>query len=171
MGSLDTKQVEPFINKLSPPEDLKRTFYQTFFGSLMGQTFFFMGLLAVYFAAVASLYSYAKAPLQAFRHDLGPVWFWSILAAPLACILLFQTLPTVLRASREKHLKAMAIGGIPKPGYFRLQPYGASDHDAFKRLDGADREVLRWLKSGVGKSSLLAAAVLPELRDAGWTVI
>jgi hypothetical protein len=183
MGGLDTKQVEPFIKELSPPEELKKTFYQTFFGSLMGQTFFFMGLLAIYFAVVALLYSYAKTPLQAFRDDLGPFWFWGILAAPLACILLFQTLPTGLRALREKRLKAMAIGGVPKPGYFRLQPYGASDHDSFKRLDGADREVLSWLKSakssllylsgasGVGKSSLLSAAVLPGLRDAGWIVV
>jgi len=167
MAGLDIKQVEPFIKELSPPEELKKTFYQTFFGSLMGQTFFFMGLLAVYFAVVASLYSYAKAPLQAFRDDLGPFWFWGILAAPLACILLFQMLPTALRALREKHLRAMAIGGVPKPGYFRLQPYSASDHETFRRLDGADREVLSWLKSaksslfylsgasGVGKSSLL----------------
>jgi len=52
----------------------------------------------------------------------------------------------------------------------------------FKRLDGVDREVLNWLTStkssllylsgasGVGKSSLLAAGVLVELRDAGWCV-
>jgi hypothetical protein len=183
MASLDTKQIEPLIKGLSPPEDLKRTFYQTFFGSLMGQTFFFMGLLAVYFAVVAVLYSYAKAPLQAFRDDLGPFWFWGIFVAPLVCILLFQMLPTALRALREKRLRAMAIGGVPKPGYFRLQPYGESDHDAFKRLDGADREVLNWLKSakssllylsgasGVGKSSLISAAMLPELRDAGWSVV
>jgi Leucine-rich repeat (LRR) protein len=73
--------------------------------------------------------------------------------------------------------------GVPKPGYFRLQPYDAIDHEAFKRLDGADVKVLNWLKStrasllylsgasGVGKSSLLSAAVLPQLRDAGWRVV
>jgi hypothetical protein len=102
---------------------------------------------------------------------------------PLACILLFMMLPLASRALREKRLGAMAIGGVPKPGYFRLQPYGASDHDAFKRLDGADCGVLSWLRSpkssllylsgasGVGKSSLLSAGVLPERRAAGWTVV
>jgi hypothetical protein len=83
MASLDIKQVEPLIKEFSPPEEVKRTFYQTLFGSLMGQTFFFMGLLAIYFAIVALLNSYAKAPLQAFHEDFGPIWFWSMLAVPL----------------------------------------------------------------------------------------
>jgi hypothetical protein len=182
MASVDFKQVEPLIKELSPPQEVKKTFYQTFFGSLVGQTYFFMGLLAIYLAVVAFLYTYAKAPLEAFRDEFGALWFWIILAAPLACILLFQMLPTALRAFREKRLRAMAIGGVPKPGYFRLQPYSASDHDVFSRLDGADREVSNWLKStkssllylsgasGVGKSSLLSAGVLPRLRDAGWFV-
>jgi hypothetical protein len=74
MASLDAKQVEAFITELSPPEKLKNTFYQTFLGSLIGQTFFLMGLLAVYLAVVAALYWYAKNPLRAFLDDLGPVW-------------------------------------------------------------------------------------------------
>jgi len=123
MTTLDIKQVEPLIKELSLPEEVKKAFYQTFFGSLMGQAFLFMGLLAIYFAIVAVLYTYAKTPLQVFRDDFG-LFFWAILAAPLACILLFQVLPTALRALRERRLKAMVIGGVRKPGYFRLQPYG-----------------------------------------------
>jgi hypothetical protein len=118
MASVDFKQVEPLIKELSPPEDVKKTFYQTVFGAVVGQTYFFMGLLAIYLGVVALLYSYAKAPLAAFRDDVGAFWFGSILALPLACILLFQTLPTALRALRERRLRAMAIGGVPKPGYF-----------------------------------------------------
>jgi hypothetical protein len=183
MANLDVKEVGALITEFSPPEDVKRTFYKTFLGSLMGQTFFFMGLLGVYVATVALLYSYARTPLPAFRDDSGPFWFWVILAAPLACILLFQMLPTALRALRERRLKATIIGGVPKPGYFRLQPYSAADHDLFNRLDGADGEIINWLRSskpcllylsgasGVGKSSLLSAGILPKLREAGWGVI
>jgi hypothetical protein len=183
MASGDIKQLEPLIKELSPSDEVKKRFYQTGFGSVVGQTFFLVGLLASYLGVVAVIYSFAKAPLQALRDDLGTLWFWIILAAPLACILLFQMLPTALRALREQRLRTIAIGGAPKPGYFRLQPYGESDHDVFSRLDGADREVLNWLKStkssllylsgasGVGKSSLLSAGVLPQLRDAGWTVV
>jgi hypothetical protein len=66
---------------------------------------------------------------------------------------------------------------------FRLCPYGQSDRLDFRRLDGADERVLSWLRSanssvlyfsgasGVGKSSVLAASVLPRLRDNGWRVI
>ena len=183
MTGLDIKHIDPLIKEFSPTEELKTKFYQTFFGSLMGQTFFFMGLLAIYFAIIALLYSYAKTPLQAFLDDFGPVFFWSVLTVPLVCILLFQTLPAALRALRERRLKTMAIEGIPKPGYFRLQPYNAADRDVFERLDGADREILNWLTStkssllylsgasGVGKSSLLSAGVLPKLREADWSVI
>src|SRR5215468_2158689 len=48
MTTLDIKQVEPLIKELSLPEEVKKAFYQTFFGSLMGQAFLFMGLLAIY---------------------------------------------------------------------------------------------------------------------------
>jgi hypothetical protein len=165
-----------------PPPALKMGFYQSFLGSLLGQTYVFIGLLAVYFATVAFLYSYAKTPLEMFQKDYG-LLFWSVLAAPLACILLFQVLPTALRALRERRMKAMAIEGTPKPGYFRLQPYVAADREMFNRLDGADAEILKWLKStkssllylsgasGVGKSSLLAADLLPKLRVEGWAVV
>src|SRR5580704_15964704 len=113
MADLNIKQVEPLIKQFSPPEEVKKTFYQTLFGSLMGQTVLFGGLLAIYFAIVATLYEYANEPLKAFRDDLGAPWFWSILATPFACILLFAMLPTALRALRERHLKAVAIGGAP----------------------------------------------------------
>ena len=70
-----------------------------------------------------------------------------------------------------------------KPGAFRLHPYGEADRDVFKRLDGAHVTLVNWLRStqasllylsgtsGVGKSSLLGADVLPALRDAGWAVV
>jgi hypothetical protein len=183
MASLDAKQVEPSFKELSPPWDLKKKFYETFCGSLMGQTFLLTGLISVYLATEALLYSYAKVALLGLREDLGAFWFWTIHAVPLACILLFLMLPLTSRALREKRLGAMALGGAPKPGYFRLQPYRASDHDAFRRLDGAECKVLSWLKSskssllylsgasGVGKSSLLSAARCQScaLQDGAWS--
>jgi hypothetical protein len=38
MAGPEMRQIEPLIREFSPPEALKKTFYQTFFGSLMGQT-------------------------------------------------------------------------------------------------------------------------------------
>ncbi len=61
--------------------------------------------------------------------------------------------------------------------YFKLSPRTARDHDAFERDDEAHRDVLDWIvlaagapflwltgRSGVGKSSILSAHVIPELR-------
>src|SRR5262249_29783025 len=131
------------------------------------------------------LWKYALDDLLAFHAAVGSLAFWSIIGAPLVIILLFSMLPTAWQALREHRLKATVIGGDVqfKPGYFRLQPYGAADRDTFKRLDAAYDAILGWLKSteasllylsgasGVGKSSLLNARVLPQLRDSGWMVI
>ena len=123
--------------------------------------------------------------IAALRERVGDLWFWALVAAPFVLILLFSVLPTLWRAMRERRLEATVIAGDPqfKPGYFRLQPYGESDRESFRRLDGAEATVLNWLEatddtllylsgaSGVGKSSLLAADVLPKLRKAGWSVV
>src|SRR5258708_3568718 len=40
------------IKEFSPPDEVKKAFYQTLLGSLMGHTVLLMGLLAIYFAIV-----------------------------------------------------------------------------------------------------------------------
>ena len=75
--------------------------------------------------------------------------------------------------------------GAEQSGYFRIGPYSsaAADQAGFDRADKAHEGVLSWLEasravplyltgdSGSGKSSLLNAAVLPVLRQRGWTLI
>jgi Leucine-rich repeat (LRR) protein len=75
--------------------------------------------------------------------------------------------------------------GAEQSGYFRIGPYTSTEEDqaGFDRADRAHEGVLSWLEtargtplyltgdSGSGKSSLLNAAVLPALRQRGWTVI
>src|SRR5215470_12107309 len=118
MAGLDIKHVEPLIKEFSPPETLKKTFYQTPFGALMGKTYILAGMLTTYVIGGGLIFLYA--PWQAFRDYLGVFWFGVYLATPLAFILLFEVLPQALRARRERRLKAIAIGGEPKPEYFRL---------------------------------------------------
>src|SRR5262249_7615238 len=145
----------------------------------------FVGMMVAYVVAIVLLWKYASDDLRALYATVGMFWFWPIMATPIVFILLFSMLPTGWRALRERRLKTATIGGDVqfKPGYFRLHPYGAADRGTFKRLDGADSAIWAWLKStkasllylsgasGVGKSSLLAANVLPQLRDSGWMVI
>jgi len=138
-----------------------------------------------YLAALVALNKYAINDLNALRLTFGDFFFWLALAAPLVCILLFSMVPTLWRAFRERRLKAKIIEGDQqfKAGYFRLYAYGEADSAEFKRLDGADNRILQWLRSasasplylsgasGVGKSSLLAADLLPKLRNEGWAVV
>ena len=176
------KIVETLVKLFGPSDELKKRFYATSLGSLMGQTVLLLGLLVIYSGTCAILVWLAPPFFQVHLKE-NPILFVGFLIIPFALILLFIGLPAVVRELRERRLKAMAIGAIPKPGYFRLQPYGPADREAFKRLDGTDAEVLNWLKStkssllyfsgasGVGKSSLLSAGVIPKLREEGWKPI
>ena len=88
-------------------------------------------------------------------------------------------------ARNQREAKRLALTEPQVPvGYFRIGPYlnNADDHAAFDRADQAHQKVLDWLQrstalplyitgdSGSGKSSLLNAYVLPQLRTMQWTV-
>jgi hypothetical protein len=172
------------LKSIGPTDEQRQAFGRTFFGTLLGQTIVLIGTILVYIGAVAVIWKYWSEDLKTFHSDVGES-FWLILAAPFVCILLFSILPTAWQARRESRMKAAAISGDTHfdGTNFRPYPYQETDRAAFKRLDGADRNILNWLTStrasllyfsgasGVGKSSLLAASVLPQLRDAGWRVI
>jgi hypothetical protein len=184
MTALGMKDVGELIKAAGPTDEHRQAFGRTFFGTLLGQTIVFVGMLLIYVVAVALVWKFWSEDLKALHLAVGDIYFWLIIAAPLICILLFSMLPTAWRALRERRLKAAVIGGDVqfKAGHFRLHPYGPSDRETFKRLDGADQAILNWLKSskaailylsgasGVGKSSLLGANVLPRLRETGWTI-
>jgi hypothetical protein len=90
-----------------------------------------------------------------------------------------HTLPTLLERRRKNRLAE--VTGSTRPGYFQLAV--REDEAAFQRADGKHEEVLRWLQhtpanvlyltgsSGAGKSSLLAAWILPKLEREGVKVI
>jgi hypothetical protein len=73
-------------------------------------------------------------------------------------------------------------GQLKDPVYFRLRAYEADDN-GFKRPDEAVKLVQKWIiasnipllylsgQSGVGKSSLLNAAIIPALASSGWVAL
>jgi hypothetical protein len=174
------KETSDAITAMALPEH-KEQFGRTFFGSLLGQSLVLLGMSLAYLAALGFIYqSYSKDLIG--LHDWAGKWlFWGILLAPAAFILVFSFFPTALRGWRERRLKRLVMTpGARQPGQFRLHPYGAQDEATFLRPDGADKRALAWLleidrsllylcgSSGAGKSSLLAASVLPRLEAAGW---
>ncbi len=138
----------------------------------------FLGQLAAYVAALA-------AALYAFKRLAEPLagiprWTQALIVfAPLVFVLLFNTIPVLIEWRRKKQLAE--VGGKLQPGYFRLFP--RDDEASFKRADGKHQEILNWLErneshllyltgmSGTGKSSLLAAWVLPNLERLGAAVV
>jgi Leucine-rich repeat (LRR) protein len=109
-----------------------------------------------------------------------PLWTRIALVAALpAAVLVLHTIPALIEQSRKKRLSE--ITGNLRSGYFRLVP--REDQADFSRADGKHEEVLEWLarpaspllyltgQSGSGKSSLLAAWVIPHLVRQGVRVI
>ena len=107
------------------------------------------------------------------------------LGLPTLVILLAEGLPALLQRRRDRRLIDWGVSGPAEYGYFRLTPYERKDQARFRRADGADAAVLGWLReagptvlyltgrSGVGKSSLLNASVLPALEsgEPAWAVL
>jgi len=89
------------------------------------------------------------------------------------------------RDERKRHrLNEEGVRGrLKDPTYFRLSPYEADDKERFTRPDGAVKSAHKWIvdsnipllylsgQSGVGKSSLLNAAIAPALANSGWVVV
>ncbi len=134
-----------------------------------------VGLLTAYAGA-------GTAAVLAFRNLAEPLAGWSVWArvalvsALPVLVFVFHTIPTLVEHRRRRRLSE--ITGTLQPGYFRLAP--REDEESFTRADGKHDEVLKWLlerdqakvlyltgASGSGKSSLLAAWVLPQLERQG----
>lgn len=155
-----------------------------FLADLIGDTTSFVKKFGLYLgafaAAVATLFSiWDQFGWLETYGAIGVAAFVAIILAPFVIVGLTQTLPNWQEHRRRRRLIEEGVHGQPvRPGYFRLQPYDDRDHDYFVRADGAHEAVRQWIlrsdtpilyltgRSGTGKSSMLDAWVLPELRRA-----
>jgi hypothetical protein len=138
-----------------------------------------------YFLAVSAAVAAFGAIQIACEKISLPRWFsWLALVPPLL-VFLFKTVPRLWRARRERILvrRSQQADAAPRPateplgGYFLIGPYPEERRQLFRRTDGMHETVLRWVRqsrervlvltgsSGTGKSSLLQAFVIPELRE------
>lgn len=116
----------------------------------------------------------------AFRVPRFEMWATLIAGGVVAVVLTaLDFLPTWLASRRAQQLAEQGLSGtLADAGSFRLVPYSSSarDRKAYQRPDGVQKKVLEWIvaapspllfltgRSGSGKSSLLAAYVLPALK-------
>jgi hypothetical protein len=137
-----------------------------------------------YFVALVA----ALAAFLAFKAFVADKLGWSDWTAWLAffppvAVFFWTTVPRLLEWRRKRVfvVTAQKDGAIPKSSegverYFLIGPYGEEQRTRYTRADGMHITVLRWLQrtderililtgsSGTGKSSLLNAFVIPELR-------
>jgi Leucine-rich repeat (LRR) protein len=122
------------------------------------------------------------AGLELLRHR-DPTVFWVVMGIAALCLanVIWQLVPVIRQRRREAILREWAIKRLPKfdTHYFRVGPYSgsAADRKRYRRPDGADAEILAWVRaardpllylsgdSGAGKSSLLNAALIPALTN------
>jgi hypothetical protein len=153
-------------------------------GKVLGRTAALLALVVLVLGFAGSL----NVGLERFLgFPLNPPWLkYSVLIGLPVLIVGAQILAEWQAERKRKQAQALAVkvDAVPE-GYFRIGPYldTAEDRAKFDRADRIHEKVLAWIKradatplyltgdSGSGKSSVLSAFALPELREAGWTVV
>ncbi|HEX2726259.1 MAG TPA: hypothetical protein VHN20_10600 [Beijerinckiaceae bacterium] len=154
-------------------------------GKLLGRTAAFLALGVLVLAQMGAL-DLALRHLFGISFDpAGPWAKFGVLAALPALVVVVQlALEARARAqARRIRQRTVATAGV-RERHFRVGPYGSADQAAFDRADKVHETVLGWIMapdlrvplylsgdSGTGKSSLLAAYVVPKLRQAGWVIV
>ncbi len=141
----------------------------------------FLSYIAAATATVYGLWKLLGQKGDAFGPANWQFWVALIVAIlPVVVIILVRTLPSWWESQRRQRLREWSAEGTSnQPGYFRLTPYEESEADLnlFKRDDNSHCDALAWLRktpgslfyligvSGSGKSSALAAYIIPNLRN------
>jgi hypothetical protein len=153
-------------------------------GKILGRT---AALLALFVLVLGFAGTFDVGLERFLGFPLEPPWLkYTVLIGLPVLIVGAQILAEWQAERKRKQAQALAvkIDAVPE-GYFRIGPYldTAEDRAKFDRADRIHEKVLAWIKraeatplyltgdSGSGKSSVLSAYALPELRAAGWTVI
>jgi hypothetical protein len=153
-------------------------------GKVFGRT---AALLAVFLAMLLYIAPLDRAIESFLGFPLQPPWLWHSLLLGIAVLTVFAQIIAEWHADRSRRqAQALAVKTeAVQEGYFRIGPYldTAEDRAKFDRADQVHVKILDWISradamplyltgdSGSGKSSVLNAFVLPELRNAGWTVV
>jgi Leucine-rich repeat (LRR) protein len=136
------------------------------------------------FAFVASIAVFALLAHHVPKIDGTNLFVGVIASIPPLLVFLCQTLPRLINEHRYRVLvetsKRESVNlraTVTLADYFSIAPYSESRRQRYDRDDGLHKEVLTWLKgtresvvilsglSGTGKTSLLQAFVIPELRE------
>jgi hypothetical protein len=143
------------------------------------------GLVTAWFVSLAA----TVGSLVALGVTYQTVGAWMIAIVAVVAILPLACASLPLWGQFSAWLSPGRIAPDPaRAGYFRTRPYDEADQARFQRADNVHADILAWLESpttqqrrvvllsgasGTGKSSLLSAYVVPQLRAQGkdWAVV
>lgn len=139
-----------------------------------------MALALSYLALVEKfLPNWAEALRDEHKNAFDGVLF----GVPILVVIIQLTREAIDRIRARRMRERVIQNEVTEPGAFLLTPYGADSRAQFPRPDNALEDVISLIKnstepllyltgsSGAGKSSLLAAAVIPSLEDKQWCVV
>lgn len=183
-GGADLPDVSITPLKLPPlPREHIKSISGSLPGKLIGRIAALLALAAIALAWWALIDNWLPAPLAGLRDTAPWVFYGVVYGLPVVTIVFQLGRETWDRWHTKKIRERVISGEVIEPAYFRLTPYTARDHRRFWRADGTHLAVLSWIEdakspilyltgaSGTGKSSLLEAYCLPELRQRGWRAI
>jgi hypothetical protein len=140
------------IKDFAPGDEDRARFRQSLFGSVMGQTAVFVGLLIFILGGLAFLATQLKDPVAQLylvsSGAIGPVWgALALLAGRRRSLPWWYGSTRSLRCGRRGWsggTRVRKFEAVPEPprSAFRLTPYQPSDRETYARLDGQDRDVL-----------------------------
>jgi hypothetical protein len=152
-------------------------------GRLLGRTAALLALLALLLGWYALAARLLPAPVTTLQATYPALFNGVFFGLPLL-IVAAQLTNEWLQHRRARRMQERVLRGeVRDPGYFRLTPYSARNREEFGRADRAHERVREWIEdarepilfltgdSGTGKSSLLAAHVVPALGEQGWLVV
>lgn len=147
------------------------------FSRIMDRAGGYLGRLSVYLGSIGALvFAYYKV-IEPEAEAAPGLENWAVLA--LSAVPLVIALSVEVWQWRQRRRKKLLIEGQALAGYFQLGPRQAADHDKFRLPDDAHITVTEWVRaaphpvlhltglSGVGKSSLIQAWLIPELERGG----
>lgn len=136
--------------------------------------------------ALIGLIAALTAAFYFYRDSLKLPGYWPelIIITTIALFIALFFLPSLRVEVRKYKLAQLGVhGALEGPEYFRLTAYEKDDAAFFKRPDGAAEALCAWVEattrpllyltgqSGVGKSSLINAKLLPALASKDWVAL
>jgi Leucine-rich repeat (LRR) protein len=167
-----------------PKKSSKEGNAETGFGMFAPARSFFTESRQYFLAVAAAVTAFGGIQIACAKMGL-PRWVSWLALVPPVMVFFFNTIPRLWRERGERILVRLSKQDDaatrpttePLGGYFLIGPYAEDRRKLFRRADGMHETVLQWTRqsresvlvltgnSGTGKSSLLQAFVIPELRE------